>query len=187
MLYLLGDPDNPVTVWEKLENQFQKKTWCNNLELCRKLYSLRLKAGDSVQEHIKAMTEIFESLSVIGDPVSEEDRIVYLLASLPDCYNMLVTALEANQDVPQMEVVTERLLHKERKLNDHGSSSGTTKAMTAYHHKRNVIKCHYCGKPGHIKRNCHILAADERKADSGSKRKSDTKSKAQANKATTKA
>ena len=28
---------------------------------------------------------------------------------------MLVTALEANSDVPQMEVVTERLLHEERK------------------------------------------------------------------------
>ena len=75
LLYLLGDPDNPVTVWKKLENQFQKKTWCNKLELRCKLYSLRLKAGGSVQEHIKAMTEIFESLSVIGDPVSEEDRL----------------------------------------------------------------------------------------------------------------
>lgn len=185
LLYLLGDPDNPVTVWKKLENQFQKKTWSNKLELRRKLYSLRLKDGGSVQEHIKAMTEIFESLSVVGDPVSDEDRVVFLLASLPDSYNMLVTALEANQNVPQMEVVTERLLHEERKLNDRGSSSGINKAMAAnYHHKRSVVKCHYCGKPGHIKRNCRILAADERKTNSGSKYKSDTKPKAQANKAT---
>ena len=28
---------------------------------------------------------------------------------------MLVTALEASSDVPQMEVVTERVLHEERK------------------------------------------------------------------------
>ena len=184
LLYLLGDPDNPVTIWKKLENQFQKKTWCNKLELRRKLYSLRLKAGGSVQEHIKAMTEIFESLSVIGDPVSDEDRVVYLLASLPDCYNMLVTALEANKDVPPMEVVTERLLHEERKLNDRGSSSGINKAMAAYRHKRNTVICHYCEKPGHIKRNCRKLVADERKTNSGSKHKSDTKPKAQANKAT---
>ena len=47
------------------------------------------------------MTEIFNELSVIGDPISEEDRVVYLLASLPDSYNTLVTALKANQDVPQ--------------------------------------------------------------------------------------
>ena len=68
------------------------------------------------------MIEIFESLSVIGNPESEEDRVVYLLESLPDCYNTLATALEANQDVPQMEVVTECLLHEEHKLNDRGSN-----------------------------------------------------------------
>ena len=183
MLYLLGDPNNPVAVWKKLENQFQKKTWCNKLELRRKLYSLCLKDGRCVQEHVKAMTEIFES-SVVGDPVSDGDCVVYLLASLPDSYNMLVTALEANQDIPQMEVVTERLLHEERKLNDRGSSSGTNKAMTACRYKRNVVKCHYCGKPGHSKHNSRILAADERRASSGSRHKSDTKLKAQANKAT---
>ena len=33
LLYLIGDPDNPVTVWSKLANQFQKKTWANKLEL----------------------------------------------------------------------------------------------------------------------------------------------------------
>ena len=60
------------------------------------------------------MTELFEGLSVFGDPVSEEDCVVYLLTSLPESYDMLVTALEANVDVPKMEVVTERLLHEER-------------------------------------------------------------------------
>ena len=85
LLYLLGDPEDPVMVWKKLSDQFQKKTWANKLELRRKLYSLRLKDGESVQKHIKAMTEIFDGLSVIGDPVEEEDRVVHLLASLLAC------------------------------------------------------------------------------------------------------
>ena len=76
---------------------------------------MRLKGGDSAQEHIKTMTEQFDSLSVAGENVSEEDRILYLLASLPDDYNVLVTALEAHEDVPKLEVVTERILHQERK------------------------------------------------------------------------
>ena len=71
LLYLIGDPEDPVAVWKKLQDQFQKKTWANKLELRRKLYSLRLKDGESVQEHIKAMTEVFEALMVIGDPVAE--------------------------------------------------------------------------------------------------------------------
>ena len=65
------------------------------LELRRILFSLRLKYGESVQKHIKAMTEIFDDLSVIEDRVSEEDRAVHLLSSLPDSYNILVTAFEA--------------------------------------------------------------------------------------------
>ena len=90
---------------EKLSDQFQKKTWSNKLELRRKLYSLHLKEGESVQQHIKAMTEIFDGLSIIGDPVKEEDRVVHLLASLPESFNMLVTALEANTEVPKMDIV----------------------------------------------------------------------------------
>ena len=93
--------DQSVVVWKKLD-QFEKKTWATRLDLLYKLHPMRLKGGDSAQEHIKAMTELFDSLSVAGENVSEEDRVVYLLASLPDDYNVLVTALEANEDVPKL-------------------------------------------------------------------------------------
>ena len=118
LLYLIGDPEDPVAVWKKLANQFQKKTWVTKLELRRKLHSLRLQEGDSVQAHVKVLTEIFDGLAVAGDAVSEEDRAVHLLASLPDSFGVLVTALEANPKVPMMEVVIERLLHEERKLRE---------------------------------------------------------------------
>ena len=62
LLYLLGDLKDPIAVWKKLGDQFQKKTWANKLELQCKLYLLHLKEGESVQEHIKSMTEIFEAL-----------------------------------------------------------------------------------------------------------------------------
>ena len=119
LLYLLGDPEDQVIVWKKLTDQFQKKSWANKLQLRRRLYSLRLRDGESVQEHIrKLITELFEELAVIGDPMKEEDQVVNLLASLPESFNVLVTALESNADVPKMEVVTERLLHEERKQKD---------------------------------------------------------------------
>ena len=179
LLYLIGEPKNPITVWKKLGDHFQKKTWANKLELRRKLHSLRLKEGESVQEHIKSLTEVFEALSVVGDPVSEEDRVVQLLASLPDSFNMLVTALEANAVVPDMDVVTERILHEERKMKnreDSGNGEVQTKAMAAYRPRnRASIKCFYCGKFGHIQRYCRIRAEDESKAKS---EKSDTKQKA---------
>ena len=76
-----------------------------------------------MQDHIKSMTELFNELAIVGDAIEEEDRVVYLLASLPDSFNTLVTALEASEDVPKMEIVTERLLHAERKQKESSSVS----------------------------------------------------------------
>ena len=47
---------------------------------------MRLAEEGSVQEHIKSLTEVCNELSVVGEPV--KDRVVYLLASLPECYNV---------------------------------------------------------------------------------------------------
>ena len=92
---------------------------------------MRLRDGDSIQKHIKDMTEIFNELAAIDDPITEEDRVVHLLASLPESYDILVTALEASVEVPKMEIVTERLLHEERKIKEkHGSE--TSDGMKVY-------------------------------------------------------
>ena len=161
LLYLLGDPEDPVAVWKKLMDQFQKRTWANKLKLRRKHHSLRLKEGESVQMHVKVMTELFEGLSVIGDPVGEEDRVVHLLASLPEPFNMLVTALEANADVPRMDVVTERLLHVERKLKDREDSGPSHEKAMMSRFKKRSIEFYHCGKMGHIKRDCRFLSAEK--------------------------
>ena len=82
LLYLIGEPEDPVVVWKKLGDQFQKKTWANKLHLRRKLHSLLLKDGDSVQEHIKAMTEIFNSLAVIGDAIDGSCPVHWTLGNI---------------------------------------------------------------------------------------------------------
>lgn len=62
LLYLIGDPKDPASVWKKLADQFEKKTWATRLDLRRKLHSLKLKEGDSAQNHIKTLTELFDQL-----------------------------------------------------------------------------------------------------------------------------
>ena len=149
LLYLLGpDPEDPVAVWKKLADQFQKKTWANKLALRRKLHNLKLKDGQSVQKHVKALTEIFDELSIIGDPLDEEDQVVHVLASLPESYDMLVTALEASPEVPKLDVVTERLLHEESKRREKEvAEDAEVKAMPSKHRKAGKgPKYHHCGK-----------------------------------------
>ena len=176
LLFLLGEPEDPTEVWKKLSNQFQKKSWSNKLALRRKLYAMKLRNDGCVQEHIKGMMELFDELAVIGDPIEEEDRVVHLLASLPESFDMLVTALEANSEVPTLENVTERLLHEERKLKDKISESGGAdgKALMAgkynarYNNNNNIGNrnkpCWNCGKTGHLQRECEEPPKEKGKA-----------------------
>lgn len=178
LLYLLGDPEDPVVVWNKLSEQFQKKTWANKLSLRRKLNNLRLKEEDSVKSHVKAITEIFNELAVIGAPMEDEDKVVTLLASLPDKFDMLVTALEANTEVPSMEIVTERLLHEENKLKERGTVETSTEKVMLGKKTKDRPKCHHCGKPGHLKRNCWSLKKENEKEQQSKQESKSVKHKA---------
>ena len=153
LLYLIGnDPTDPVAVWRVLSEQFQRKTWANKLELKRKLFLLRLAEGGSVQDHIKIMTEICDELLAIGECVSDEDRVVYLLSSLPESYGVLVTALEASADVPSLAVVRERLLHEETKMKGKEIQGVLTTSF------KTKLRCHFCNKTGHFKKDCDEYA-----------------------------
>ena len=172
LLYLIGDPEDPSEVWQKLESQSQKRKWANKVKARCKLFSLRLKEGASAQEHIKAMTKISDRQSVIEDPISDEDLVVCLLASLPESYHALVTALEANEAVPRMEVLTACLLHDERKLKERvervGSERSREGVMTGKQRPEGKgPKCHHCGKLGHIRSNCNKWV--KKKSDSNEK------------------
>ena len=63
-----------------------------------------------------------------------------------------------------MEVVTESLLHEERKQKERADAGGSSdKALTVERQfRRKGPQHHHCGKFGHIKRNCYDLAKAKR-------------------------
>ena len=70
------DPDSAADVWTLLQNQFRKESWLNKLTIKKKLYNLRL-TGNNVSGHIKEMTELFQSLTLLGCEVEDEEKCVY--------------------------------------------------------------------------------------------------------------
>ena len=91
---------------------------------------MKLNDSGSMNEYIKKMTEIFTG--VIAEPVSDEDKVVYLLVGLSEGYDVLVTALECGSDtVPALELVTEHLLREEQKQKDREDADDSKKLLVA--------------------------------------------------------
>ena len=65
--------------------------------------------------------------------------------------------------MPALEVVTERLLREEQKLQDREEGDDSRKLLVAKSKKQ--FTCHYCKKPGYYKKDCRKFA----QAQSGEK------------------
>ena len=96
------------------------------------------------------MTEIFQELAVMGDNIDDEEKVIYLLASLPESFEMLVTALQSHSEVPRWEIVIERLLYEENKNKEReGKKNNEMNALASTHTKRgHSIRCGFAARTG---------------------------------------
>lgn len=103
------------------------------------------------------MTKLFDELSVVGDNIYIENHVIYLLAGLPESYEMPINAMEANTEASEMETVVKHLLHEERKRKDkvkHSQFREGKDGALLPRHKGRGPRCHFCNMFGHIQRNC---------------------------------
>ena len=87
---------------------------------------LKMDENGSVQNHLRKYKEIIADLRKLELHLPEELVLCIQLLSLPTSYNTLVTALEAQAEVPNLEFVSTALLNEERKREssfDTGSGS----------------------------------------------------------------
>ena len=89
------------------------------------------------------MVETANEPSLVGNTITDEHRIVYLLA----IYQNLSIHWLINSSVPAMEIVIERLIHEHRKLKDCGALNKSVSDRALAARKRNGItslKCYGC-------------------------------------------
>ncbi|GMF53071.1 unnamed protein product [Phytophthora fragariaefolia] len=123
--------------------------------------------GDGVLEHINKIKTLAEQLDAVGAPVSEDDLVITLLASLNESYQFLITALESRADSLTWELVAARLLHEDLKRKEQGGGAGGTahegQAFMPSGNGKNkgrqapkASACHYCGEQGHWIAKCPV-------------------------------
>jgi hypothetical protein len=108
-------------LWDKLGKLYQSKSLVNKLFMRKNLYNLRMRDGDSVVEHLNTFNTVVIQLVSIEIKISDEDKCIILLCSLPDSWDSLVVAIGSNTTSLKFdEVVSSLLLEEMRRKNMEG-------------------------------------------------------------------
>jgi len=113
---------------------------------------LKFKDNEPLQDFFLLFDETVRSLKAAGGNL-EDDVICYLLLSMPETYNVVVTAIETiSSDKLTVNFVKGRLLDEE--LKRLGTSSQIEEQSAAFEVKAlKPIRCYACGELGHKNRS----------------------------------
>eukprot|EP00253_Pinus_taeda_P024032 PITA_24032 len=109
------DPGEATTkaLWDKLGTLYQSKSLVNKLFLQKNMYNLRMKDGDWVTYHLNAFNTMVSQLSFVDIKISDEDKCIGLLCSLPDSWDTLVIAIGSNATALWFDEIVSSLLTEE--------------------------------------------------------------------------
>ena len=111
-------------VWEKLEGLYMRKNLTNKLYEKKQLYSLHMKGGLDLLEHLNTFNMLNTQLSSFEVNYEDEDKALLLLASLPTSFDYLVTMLIFGEETIVLKEVTSALLsHIKMKQDGNGSQT----------------------------------------------------------------
>eukprot|EP00253_Pinus_taeda_P006999 PITA_06999 len=124
--WIMVDPGEATTkaLWDKLGTLYQSKFLVNKLFLQKKMYNPRMKDGDSVTEHMNAFNNVVSQLLSIDIKISDDDKCISLLCSVPDSWDSLVIAIGSNATALQFDEIVSSLLTEEMRQKNMESHNG---------------------------------------------------------------
>ena len=73
VIYEVADEETAATLWLKLESLYMTKSLTNKLLLKQRLFSLRMKEGMPLKEHLDELNSILMDLKNVEVKIEDED------------------------------------------------------------------------------------------------------------------
>ena len=114
VLFNIVSEKTAAGLWTKLEKLYMKKSLTNRILLKRQLYSLRMKEGTMITDHLNTFNTLLVQLESIEVKFESEDKAVTLLCSLPESWDHFVTSISlSSSETLEFDDVVGALLSEE--------------------------------------------------------------------------
>jgi hypothetical protein len=156
-----------VSLWTKYGKLVYEKSLMNKIFLKRQLYSLCMKEGTKITDHLNTFNTLLVQLTSMGVKFESEDKEITLLCSFPESWDHFVTSISFNTTKSiEFDVIVGALLSEETRKKSNSETS-TSEAMMVRGRpkergqgqrdfsrskskgKKRKLKCWFCGKSGH--------------------------------------
>ena len=148
-----------------------------------------MKEGTSIADHLNAFNTLLVQLQSIEVKIPSEDKAITLLCSLPESWDHFVTSISlSSSETIEFDDVVASLLSEETRRRSHSETS-TSEAMMVRGRskerrprkpsdsrskskgKKSKLKCWFCGKSGHLKKDCSKRQQQTSKGESSTEKK----------------
>jgi hypothetical protein len=85
-----------VGLWTNLESLYITKSLMNMIFLKRQLYSLRVKEGTKIVDHLNTFNTLLVQLTSMGVKFESEDKAISLLCYFSESWDHFVTSISFN-------------------------------------------------------------------------------------------
>ncbi|GJE95663.1 polyprotein [Phanerochaete sordida] len=171
-LPLIRKTTDPKEMWRILKETHENAGWANRMALMRRFLLLRKEPDVSMQDHLNRFQDYYQALIDVKVDISDILKVTVLLASLPEEYENIVTAIEsyiedtgATDDAdesgekkpsPNYDYVMRRLLNEEKRRNlvQESRPEAAYAAKAKRRQRREDITCFECKEKGHYRNEC---------------------------------
>jgi hypothetical protein len=100
-----------INLWTKLESLYMMKSLTNMIFLKIQLYSLRMKEGTEIVDHLNTFNTLLVQLTSMGVKFESEDKEITLLCSFPASWDHFVTSISfSTTESIEFDVIVAALL-----------------------------------------------------------------------------
>jgi len=162
-LPLLASCQTAHKAWELLKQMHKDVSAASVLQARRELANLEMQDLEPLVEYVARAQEIRARLFEAGDKVQDKEFLLSVLAGLPPVYDTISTVLMADDSLLTVHNALPKLLIVERQWTTRNRLEKDERRERAHVARvgaggnsagRYGPTCWFCGKKGHVKRNC---------------------------------